>query len=297
MERKRLLRDFVKDSSSELHEIVKEYECELREVREESQQSRRRKGQKNGHGNVSQETRFGEDNLRMLLDIEERLRILRHDEDNQHLWEIVVMDVREWWLKIKYEEDVDTSLDEEDVDTSLDEEDVETDLDEEDVDTGLDEEEVDTSLDEEEVDTSLDEEEVDISLGMMWNSNDAVWLLGCAEWTVMPVQILQRVRDTLKQAYPRDIQAVQYPHTPDGREKLLGDFQQRLVKWKYCAVSLGQQHKDLNYLLRYWIEQSEVRQAIIGTIMPHVVICIYRNETWWSWGDITQSCWFAVWIR
>ena len=269
-----MLRGFVKGSTYVLHKIVKEYECELREAREGSQQSRWRNGQINGDGNISQETRSGEDSLRMLLDIEERLRILRHNEDDHHLWEVVVMDVRERLLEIKNEEDVDTSLDEEDVHTSLDEEDVETGLDEEDVDTGLDEEEVDTSLDEEEVDTSLDEEEVDISLGMMWNSNDAVWLLGCTEWTVMPVQILQRVRDTLKQTCSDDITVLQYPHTPDGREQLLLAVQQRLEQWQDRAVSLGKQHKELTDMLRCWPEQSEVREDKLGIIMPSAVICI-----------------------
>ena len=113
----------------------------------------------------------------------------------------------------------------------------------------------------------VEEEKEDTKLRMMWNSKDGVWLLGCKGWDNNPVWTLPRVRDTLEQIYPTDINTIQYLYTPEGREQLLATFQQRLKLWQDRAESLGQQYRDLDYMLQYWQEHCEVRQTVLRTIM------------------------------
>ena len=203
MKHKSLWFTCARSSASELRNIVEEHEGELPQKR------------KAGQG------RAGEEKLRLILEINEHLRKLQHNERGHQLWEKSLEAVREWWLESQ------------------------------------------------ELMGLCWLEDMERSLSMMWNNNDSVWLLECAQWEdIEPVQmILQGVRDTLKQTYPTDNHTEQYPHTIEGRGQLLATFQHKLKQWQDLAESLKQQHKDLVAMLRYWPEQVGVSQAVLGTIM------------------------------
>ena len=123
-----------------LQEIVKKYDGYLRETRNGTQQSLQMEGEESedrnemdvkgsdidggdneddcttGEGedeNVPDEIRFGEDQLRVLLDIKEHLRMLQHSEDGQQLWKETINTMRKWGMEIegpKYEDKIDRVL-------------------------------------------------------------------------------------------------------------------------------------------------------------------------------------------
>ena len=234
MNRKEFLCRFINYRTSTLQKIVKDYEGELRESREGAQQLGWRE-----RGSI------GDDKLRMLLDIEERLKRLKHNKDGQQLWEEATMPVLAWCLE-RFDRKIKNAVYRRDS----------------------------FSMGSLVIDRRRVSRNVDYSLRITWNSNDSVWLLRCASWEVDPDHMLQRVRDAMQQIYPTDIQDEQYPHTPDGREQLLGTFKQRLGQWQECKRSLQQKLGDMDRILIFWPDCRVVRQFFLWTIMTYRVTCL-----------------------
>ena len=111
-----------------LQRIVKNYDGYLREARNGTQQSLQMEGEeskdrnetdvkgsdidggdneddcKTGERedeNVPDQIRFGEDRLRVLMDIEEHLGMLQQSEDGQQLWKETINTMRKWWMEIE----------------------------------------------------------------------------------------------------------------------------------------------------------------------------------------------------
>ena len=238
-------------SMCRLQEIAKKYDRYLRKARNGTQQSLQMEGEeskdrnetdvkgsdidggdneddcKTGERedeNVPDEIRFGEDRLRVLLDIEEHLGMLQHSEDGQQLWKETINTMRKWGMEIegpKY--------------------------------MGL----------------------LDRVLGLVWKSNDSVWLLGCEPEPIDIVenwQFLQKVRDTLQQIIPTGNRARRHPNTPEGRQQVFAIFQERLPQWEQYRDSL----RHLRVFLReMYYNRPDHRGVHVRTrhIGNHNVVC------------------------
>ena len=232
---------FVKNSESKLHVLVKKCQgkpqkgCKgvqqpvIRESAESVQeeigpsideedndkQSRHREREGSGVRNEQEEFRYGsdgdddkeltcEDKLLVLLDIEERLRMLQDSEDCLQLWEEVRLGVREWYLqalRLYAQTEMETK--------------------------GF----------------KL-QDSVVRCLWMMWKCKDSVWLLGLNLQDDERVRLLQKVRDIMQCIYHSDIPSWWHPHIPVDRGQLLEMSQQRLSPECIEELRLLIQHKN-----------------------------------------------------
>ena len=98
--------------------------------------------------------------------------------------------------------------------------------------------------------------EVNGRLHMMLESTDGVWLLGQYP-EGRSVWLLETVCIIVKEEYPIDSQATQYPE-PDSSQ-LVTTFLERLQKLHNYAETMKHSHQYMGDMLKYWPQHRAVR--------------------------------------
>ena len=238
---------------SEGHGEQGEIGCGSGEKENNEKQTEQSDGKGCGSQNDSEELRFVNDDdankklsserkLRILLDIEEHMRMLRHNEDGKRLWEEISMRVRQWWLADCKTEQGEYLLEDwwqTDEEDSLDDK---------------------TDDDEENEDLT---DFLDHSLVMMWESNDSVWLLGFCLCGRKHIWFPQEFWNIMQQIHLTEFPKECYPRTLAGRKQLFSIFENKLLQWKDRTDFLQTRYKDMEYMLENWPDHCKVRARLL----------------------------------
>ena len=180
-----------------------------------------------------------EGKLRILLDIEEQLITLQHNEDGTNLWEEIRMRVQKWWLGMEEE--------------------------------GTGEEERHLEMQEEGNRDGLLQEtkwkgkgdtlgDLDYTLRMMWKSNDSIWMMGFDLCGTEQIWFPQKVWNIMQQICRTPFRAEQISQTLTERQKLLATFQERFHQWQNGTDSYRVLYQDMKAILEDW---KEVRARLL----------------------------------
>ena len=189
-----------------------------------------------------------ESKLQWLLNVEERLRMLKQDENSPKLWKEISKYVSNLYCKLGWQGE------------------------------------------------KL--EKLKYTLRMIWENNDAMWILGCdplcydkrvpvfkrgLEWRKGAWGTLRNeagheiysmstmLDDIMQRIYPTNIETQQQLNTLARREQLLMTFQQRLRQWQNRRDSLHHLHHDLTIMLECWPKQRAVRMQCLGN---NQLVCV-----------------------